>query len=256
DSAPQAIPSDHPWSTNETCSACHQPDPQPIPMPESVSEPALSIIHTLQGLDDCLVCHGESAPLAIPQDHPWSTLETCAACHQPDPQPAPMPESLSEPALSIIHALDGLDDCLVCHGPSAPLAFSQDHPWTTNETCAACHQPDPDPDPQPTSTSDPAPAILHTVIGLNDCLLCHGTSAPMPFNLGHGGRTNDLCLLCHEALPVSAPPPSTPPPAPALPHSIAGNEDCLLCHGGTSIVPFPPNHAGRTNDLCLFCHPP
>jgi len=30
---------------------------------------------------------------------------------------------------------------------------------------------------------------------------------------------------------------------------------CLLCHGpGTGADEFPPDHVGRTNDICLTCH--
>jgi hypothetical protein len=30
---------------------------------------------------------------------------------------------------------------------------------------------------------------------------------------------------------------------------------CLTCHGpGNGPQEFPPDHAGRTNDMCLTCH--
>ena len=30
---------------------------------------------------------------------------------------------------------------------------------------------------------------------------------------------------------------------------------CLLCHGpGSGINQFPPDHTGRTNEMCLTCH--
>ena len=55
----------------------------------STPEPATStgglpvIPHTLEGRDDCLVCHGESAFKPFPADHAGRTKDTCTTCHQP-----------------------------------------------------------------------------------------------------------------------------------------------------------------------------
>lgn len=32
--------------------------------------------------------------------------------------------------------------------------------------------------------------------------------------------------------------------------------DCLACHAAGAVSPFPEDHAGRPNELCLGCHPP
>ncbi|MFH1003469.1 MAG: c-type cytochrome [Chloroflexota bacterium] len=59
--------------------------------------------------------------------------------------------------------------------------------------------------------------------------------------------------------PTPAPSPApVPSPAgpPAIPHSLEGRDNCLSCHGPNGIVPFPANHAGRTNDTCRACHQP
>jgi nitrate/TMAO reductase-like tetraheme cytochrome c subunit len=46
-------------------------------------------------------------------------------------------------------------------------------------------------------------------------------------------------------------------PIPQIPHPIGGNPDCQICHGLQSKVrPYPSDHAGRTNDVCLACHKP
>ncbi len=41
---------------------------------------------------------------------------------------------------------------------------------------------------------------------------------------------------------------------PAVPHPVEGREDCLACHDTGQVVPFPDDHAGRTNDSCTMCH--
>jgi nitrate/TMAO reductase-like tetraheme cytochrome c subunit len=253
ESAASPFASDHPWSTNDTCAACHQEAPVPEPMPEPASELASEIPHTLGGLEDCFLCHGESAISPIAQDHPWSTYDTCAACHQETPLPAPMPESISAPASSTPHTIVGLLDCLLCHGESARRPFPEDHAGRTDDFCTYCHEPAPVATPPPTTPS--ASTVPHVVEGLDDCHLCHGESSRRPFPVDHTGRTDDLCIYCHEPAPVVIPPPETPP-APAMPHPIAGYENCLLCHSRSSPLPFPISHTGRTTDLCIFCHEP
>ena len=41
---------------------------------------------------------------------------------------------------------------------------------------------------------------------------------------------------------------------PAVPHPVEGREDCLACHDAGQVVPFPEDHAGRSNDSCTMCH--
>lgn len=47
-------------------------------------------------------------------------------------------------------------------------------------------------------------------------------------------------------------------PPPAIPHSLDGRADCLACHqtGLAGAPKYPPDHAGRTNDMCQLCHKP
>ncbi len=40
------------------------------------------IPHTLEGRDDCLMCHS-SGELAVPADHAGRGNDTCITCHQP-----------------------------------------------------------------------------------------------------------------------------------------------------------------------------
>jgi hypothetical protein len=41
---------------------------------------------------------------------------------------------------------------------------------------------------------------------------------------------------------------------PEVAHPSDGFEDCLMCHDAGQMVPFPEDHAGRTNETCLTCH--
>lgn len=49
-------------------------------------------------------------------------------------------------------------------------------------------------------------------------------------------------------------PPTPPPPAPGIPHDLAGKDDCLYCHKTKASFGIPPNHARRTNAMCRGCH--
>jgi len=41
---------------------------------------------------------------------------------------------------------------------------------------------------------------------------------------------------------------------PPVPHPTEGRDDCLECHDAGGLVPFPEDHADRTNESCLMCH--
>jgi nitrate reductase cytochrome c-type subunit len=122
-----------------------------------------------------------------------------------------------------------------------------------------------------TPAADGPPAIPHPVDGRENCLLCHGEDAFMPYPANHVGRPVTSCQTCHqigeaEVAPATAPaapaveatPQATVVPATeasAIPHSIEGQENqCLACHYTGSIEPFPSNHEGFTNQMCLSCH--
>jgi nitrate reductase cytochrome c-type subunit len=97
-------------------------------------------------------------------------------------------------------------------------------------------------------------------------VLCHGESGVKPFPADHTGRTNDVCQMCHKPAPAesatpaaaASPAATAAPPAgaaPQIPHAIEGQQNqCLACHYTTSIEPFPADHEGFSNDLCLSCH--
>jgi predicted CXXCH cytochrome family protein len=117
------------------------------------------------------------------------------------------------------------------------------------------------------SIASQAAPIPHPVAGREDCLVCHGPQGVRPFPADHAGRSKDICVGCHvapaeEVAPAPAgatptvPSGATPAAPPAIPHTLEGRADCLLCHGPSGVLPFPADHAGRTDDTCTGCHAP
>jgi hypothetical protein len=44
---------------------------------------------------------------------------------------------------------------------------------------------------------------------------------------------------------------------PTIPHDLQGRETCLVCHNPAGgLKPAPPDHLGRTDDMCQMCHKP
>ncbi len=111
------------------------------------------------------------------------------------------------------------------------------------------------------------PPIPHPLKGRARCTVCHATgvaTAPR-YPPDHAGRGDETCTQCHVALvSLATPAPGQPPPVvapgapPPIPHTLVGREHCLACHakgvGGAPII--PPDHEGRTNDICQGCHKP
>lgn len=229
---------------------------------------------------ECNICHnipqqvkeGQPAPLiapakALPEpdthlDSNWMALHrtqfdaTCSACH--DTSNAGGSDNTSFCSNSVCHGVTwkfaGLD---------APGILKLESPTQ--------------------KIAERAAKVPHPVAGQGNCQACHGAGGVRPYPADHAGRSNDICLGCHEALPAPTATP-TPPPAPTvapslsptttaatsdtatpragmvgvtgIPHSLEGRSDCLLCHGAGSAKPYPPDHAGRANETCTVCHQP
>ncbi len=113
------------------------PAPSPAPAPPPAAIP-MAIPHTLEGRDDCLLCH-QNGDQGLRIDHTGRPVDNCTSCHQPEetaPATPPAPTPTAVP-----HALDGRDDCLLCH-QSGSLAVPDDHAGRDSETCTSCHQPE------------------------------------------------------------------------------------------------------------------
>lgn len=183
------------------------------------------IPHTLEGREECLVCHetGVAGATQIPDDHAGRTNDMCQACHQPAPateETVPAAESPT-PELSTEEA--------------APAAESPTPELSTEEAAPAAESPTPEVTPtvtlEPTPTPAGPPPVPHTLEGRENCLECHVSP--------------EATMVLEEGPPV-------------IPHPLIGRENCLVCHeegvGGAPRI--PDDHAGRTNDVCQACHQP
>ena len=149
-------------------------------------------------------------------------------------------------------------ECNLCHsipeistpgGPAPVLSLSQpdepdSHKTTTwiaehrtafNSSCQACH------DTNNAGGNDNSSFCSNSA--------CHGTQWKF-VGLDAPGLAK---IFPAPALPKGDPN-ATPP---QVPHPIGGAPNCQICHGpGTKVRPFPADHVGRTNDVCLACHKP
>jgi hypothetical protein len=214
---------------------------------------------------ECNICHnipqqvqeGQPAPLispakALPEpashlDSNWMALHrtqfdsTCSACH--DTSNAGGSDNTSFCANSVCHGVTwkfaGLD---------APGILKLESPTQ--------------------KIADRAAKVPHPIVGQENCQVCHGQGGVRPYPADHAGRSNDICLGCHEAPPAPTATPTLPPAATvtapdaatpgvvSIPHTLEGRSDCLLCHGAEGIRPYPSDHEGRTNATCTACHQP
>jgi hypothetical protein len=201
-------------------------------------EGAPSIPHAIPAHVDCLSCHGKT--VGIGEEHGGRTDDTCTGCHR---------VANAQGIPSVPHLVQG-QKCLTCHAAGGIKPFPNDHTFRTEQVCLNCHQVSPTASAAPSAAQ--APAVPHATAGREDCLQCHGAGQVRPVPSDHAGRTSDMCLGCHEVSAAAAA--ATPVTAPAVPHATAGRDDCVSCHGSGQMRPFPVDHQGRTNDVCLGCH--
>jgi len=227
------------------CDSCHYTLKSDLFSPLAPATP-----HPVDGLDDCLVCHGTNAAIPFKQDHPWSSNEACATCHQSAPKLKGLEASgPPEKAKPMPHNPKGLEKCLVCHGPAGTNALKKDHPWATEDTCISCHVEADRFVSVPLSNPPVTPDVRHPTNGFEDCLSCHGQPAIMPFSTNHPWSTNNACTQCHKQstapLQVSH---ASYTPGPAVPHTTNGLTNCLSCHQSK------PTHPWTNGNLCSACH--
>ncbi len=128
----------------EQCEDCHTPEGFEQVQAEAVDHP-VALVGNHAGLD-CMACHSEGFDL---------TYE-CKACHEPPTEPhfgatcedCHTPEGFVESATSILgpapevpHALEGLEDCMLCHDPvGESVPAPADHSDFVSDQCTLCHQ--------------------------------------------------------------------------------------------------------------------
>lgn len=97
--------------------------------------------HDIAGREQCMMCHKAGAMEPVPDapaSHNDRTDETCQWCHAAD---SPM---LTSDATVTPHALDGREQCMMCHKagamepvPDAPAS----HEGREDKYCTLCHKP-------------------------------------------------------------------------------------------------------------------
>jgi hypothetical protein len=169
--------------------------------------------------------------------------------------------------------------CFRCHDGKH---FTADNKQSIRLECNVCHTL-----PEVGKAGGPAPVISmtkadepdshktttwiaeHRTAFNSSCQACHDTS-----NAG-GNDNSSFCSnsACHgtqwrfvgldapglaKIFPAPALPKGDPNATPPqIPHPIGGSPDCQLCHAQSSKVrPYPADHVGRKNDVCLACHKP
>ena len=110
-----------------------------------------------------------------------------------------------------------------------------EHRTAFNATCQACH------DTNNAGGSDNSSFCSNSA--------CHGTKWKFA-----GLDAPGLAKIFPAPVLPKSDPNATPP---QVPHPIGGSPNCQICHGqGTKVKPYPADHVGRTNDVCLACHKP
>lgn len=202
---------------------------------------------------ECNLCH------SIPQvAGPGQTLQPISSV-----PPANEPDSHKSTTWLAEHRYQFDASCAACHTIGNP-GGSDNQSFCSNGAChgtvwkfAGLNAPEIRALSQPArkpSTGAPA-AIPHPISADTDCKVCHGPGKVVPFPANHAAFSTDICTGCHTpSVPPAAGEPMPVAP-PTIPHQLEGMTDyCIACHAVDKAVPFPPNHAAFTQDMCLNCH--
>lgn len=208
-SAPPSIP--HATAGREACTSCH-----------SVGGPGASV----------------SGGTGLPASHQGRVDASCSSCHSGTTQAptatvaagplAATPTAVaaaSGAAPQLPHSTAGRTQCTLCHTPGGPgvggpggTGLPASHQGRADSTCLSCHGAGASgsgsaSSPGATATASPsgstlkavkAPGIEHSLEGRSDCTACHRLKGTKEQSIGermpsnHLGRTNDVCLLCHQ----------------------------------------------------------
>jgi nitrate/TMAO reductase-like tetraheme cytochrome c subunit len=173
-------PADHLGRTTETCLSCHKvatPEGDTAGTEGATSTEPMSaaspppVPHTLEGRDDCLLCHNLDGVKPFPADHEGRTADTCLSCHEVTQAESGATSVESEATESESEAA------------SAESASSDE---AATEEAGESQEAGP----------PPTPADHVGREGL--CLGCHQTGGGVkPLPADHEGREVDICLSCH-----------------------------------------------------------
>jgi cytochrome b subunit of formate dehydrogenase len=247
--------------------------PTPAPSPTGGNQViGAPIPHPVEGQEQCDTCHGPDGMKPQPADHEGRPVASCLVCHQPGAAAPPgtgtAPAASVGVARTIPHAVQGKEQCDLCHGAASSLMpLPASHEGREVQTCQVCHKP---------AGSGAVPeggmpaAIPHSITeaAYQDCTMCHGAGKLKPAPENHASFTVESCTTCHQPAASGATPEAEATSEPesgsglaspkAIPHSIteAAYQDCTMCHGAGKLKPAPENHAGFATDSCTTCHQP
>ncbi len=147
----------------------------------AASGPAV-IPHPIAASTNCLLCHAANKVRPFPGNHESFTIAMCTQCHKAaestgaaaTPAPTVKPAATAAPVAPT----------------TAPAAAATAVPPATATTAA-----------KPTAAAGAALQIPHTLVGRDDCLICHDVGKLKPFPADHKGRTIDICQACHKPQP-------------------------------------------------------
>jgi predicted CXXCH cytochrome family protein len=276
--AAKAPPATHASYTNSMCTSCHklaaaaaQPTQAPAQATQAPAQPTqapaqptaapaatgpASIPHTLDGRQDCLLCHkAGGAATAPPASHASYTSSMCLNCHkvaaatQPAAQPTAAPVAPVQPTATrppaapgapslIPHSLEGRSACLTCHGVAGLHPYPQSHAGRPESGCLTCHVPAAAPN-APTTGASTLPA------GVQTCLSCH-KQTDLSMTLSSGQK---LSLFVDGEVFLKSM------------HGARGLE-CTACHPTNNVYPHPAIKAATERELnrgivqqaCASCH--
>jgi cytochrome b subunit of formate dehydrogenase len=239
----------------------------PVPSPTGGNQAiGAPMPHPVEGQEQCEACHGPNGMKPQPADHEGRPVESCLVCHQPGA--ATTPGASGGAARAIPHAVDGKEQCDLCHGAAnSLLPLPASHDGRNNQTCQVCHLPAGSATTSEAGMPKPIPHSISDTI-YQDCTACHGQDKIKPAPANHESFTAESCTSCHKPAESGATPEAgaaseagsggsvTGPKA--IPHNTteAAYQDCMACHGAGKIKPVPENHASYTVELCTSCHKP
>jgi cytochrome b subunit of formate dehydrogenase len=241
--------------------------PTPAPSPTGGNQPiGAPMPHPVEGQEQCETCHGATGMKPQPADHEGRPVESCLVCHKPGA--ATTPGASGGTARGIPHAVEGKEQCDLCHGAANSLMpLPATHDDRDNQTCQVCHKPAGSGATSEAGMPKPIPHSISEAI-YQDCTTCHGQDKIKPAPENHASFTVESCTGCHkpaesgataEAGAMSEAGTGAAVAGPkAIPHSTteAAYQDCTACHGAGKIRPSPENHASFTVDSCTTCHKP
>ncbi len=130
--------------------------------------------------------------------HPWASNDTCMACHEVATKLKAVDPGKPINASPVPHPTALLSDCLSCHGVGGVKpAAADDHQWSNNDTCMACHKQGTW-NPNLVTSSPTGPTIPHLLPGGFACSSCHRSGGLAPIPDSHVGLSDSLCQVCHK----------------------------------------------------------